>query len=86
MERIICSAIRFKTFGVDGVNVAGKRHSDCFKTFNELTGLKGELYQPDWGFLTSLNRFVDKIEAASIAYSANQTDMHHGLLKSEHLY
>lgn len=66
-EYILCAAIDYK-----GLIISGYRHSDCYKVLREL---KGECDEPDrthHGFLTSLNRFVNRKEAWIIAKENDQ--------------
>ncbi len=83
-EKIICSAIWYKEqptaiykpTNVDvGVVVCGHRHPHCIHTFIALTGkrsIKPECGEYIQGFLTNLNRFVDRFEALEIAKKQNQ--------------
>ena len=83
-EKIFCSAIHLlgdvgdmdsrRPINVsNGVVVCGRRHCNCISTINHLTGKKLSQLQPYvQGFLTSHDRFVDRKEAAKIAYSAGQ--------------
>lgn len=83
-ERIICSAIWYKEqttakclpTNIDiGVVIAGHRHTHCIHTFVALTGKRSVLPEcGDYvqGFLTDLNRFVDRIDAWKIADEAGQ--------------
>lgn len=97
-EIIICAAIWYKeqptakllpTNCDTGVVVCGHRHPHCIYTFTALTGKRsvlpecGEYVQ---GFLTNLNRFVDREEASDIAFIANQTKELKETLFSEDLY
>lgn len=66
----------FAPYNVDkGIVFCGWRHPNCLYAKNALTGLRdaesGDYIQ---GFLTNLNRFVDRKEAASIAYKAGQVN------------
>ena len=83
-EFIICSVVKF-----DGHNVCGRRHSDCYnilKIFVTKELLPGQDCQ---GFLTSKNRFVDRVEGLKIAKENDQIwhDMEvKEFLTSEDLY
>ena len=75
-----------------GLVVLGHRHGQCMWTMASLTGLRsvtnavdgvGEYEQ---GFLTNLNRFVDREEAAQIAFDSGQITQHTITLYSEDLY
>ena len=98
MERILCAAIWIDD-GVttyvhqpknikQGFVVAGRRHHNCFTTLAMLQGLKKERNNKDevQGFITSLDRFVDREEGAEIARNAEQVPSHITTLYSEDLY
>lgn len=81
-EYILCAAIWYKELptsifnpiNVDvGTVVCAYRHHECIHVMVSLTGKhqkdSGKYVQ---GFLTSKNRFVDRVEAAQIALSSNQ--------------
>ena len=72
MEIIVASAIQFRPKDSDSfMIVTGTRHADCFEwMFNH----KIEYHKRDYtqGFLTSRSRFVDRYEAAQIAWRARQ--------------
>lgn len=61
-----------------GLVVTGHRHGQCMWTMGSLTGLRSVTNAPDGvgdyeqGFLTSRNRFVDREEAAKIAFERGQ--------------
>jgi hypothetical protein len=87
-ERIICAAIWYKNLKdaihrpvnlESGVCVSGLNHAQCIHITNSLLGTKlfeqGEHIQ---GFLTSLNRFVDRKEGLKIAIEQNQIIFKHG--------
>ncbi len=87
-ERILCAAIWYKDLELKkdipikfylpiniekGVVFCGHRHVQCLYTKHVITGLRdAESGEHEQGFLTSLNRFVDRREAFKIAYKANQ--------------
>jgi hypothetical protein len=86
-ESITCAAIWykdlpdsvFKPVNVDkGLVVCGHRHGNCIDIVKSLSGLRTVQFSPDGvgesiqGFLTSKNRFVDRLEAAKIAIKAEQ--------------
>jgi len=78
----------FAPYNVDhGIVFCGWRHSNCIYQKVAITGLRdaesGESIQ---GFLTSWNRFVDRIEAAEIALAAGQIDKINGQLYSEDVW
>jgi len=99
-EYIICAAIWFDD-GIDrelpeiegktGYVIAGRRHHNVFFTASVLTQ-GGRICLPEkevQGFITNKNRFVDRIEAADIAFKAGQIEQpttHPLGLFSEDLY
>lgn len=103
MERITCAAIWYKDLPSvkympvninKGVVVEGHRHADIIKTVINLLGKRtcqfGEnaAGESEQGFITNKNRFVDRIEAMTIARAANQiiSDTSFPKLYSEDLY
>ena len=107
-EKIICAAVWYKELKLKldvplevflpiniekGIVFCGHRHGQCIYTKCAITGLKdcesGEQVQ---GFLTNLNRFVDRVEAWEIAKRENQIlpeylgDGNRNYLFSEDLY
>jgi len=86
-EYITCAAIWYKDLpnqvyppkNIDkGIVVCGHRHSNCIDIMKSLGELRTVRYSPDGvgeseqGFLTSENRFVNRLEAAEIAIKAGQ--------------
>lgn len=71
IEKIICSAILCP----DKYIVRGHRHNDCLRTISEMPRYKG-ISKGDFiqGFMTSENRFVDRVEAMQIAKNALQVE------------
>lgn len=75
-----------------GIVVLGHRHGQCIWTMACLTGLRtcdvGEdcTGEHEQGFLTNTNRFIDRQEAAKIAYEAGQIKEELKTLYSENLY
>jgi hypothetical protein len=93
-ERILCSAIWFKTEEEHpnqptgrwmGLTVCGLRHNNCYHIAYLISKDLKNLHH-EQGFLTSKNRFVDRVEAASIAFLAGQTKTFKKKLFSEDLY
>lgn len=93
-EHILCAALMYK-----GIIVAGHRHSDCYAVIgklyviftNDFNGVIPNL--PDregQGFLTSHNRYVNRVEAWEIAKANDQItfgkDSSDDFLISENLY
>lgn len=97
-EFILCAAIWIDDGGKDYVHqpknieqgfiVAGRRHHNCFTTLAMLQGLKKERSNKNevQGFITSLDRFVDRQEGAAIAFDAGQINENKQTLYSEDLY
>jgi len=78
----------FSPYNVDmGIVFCGWRHANCLYQMVAITGLRqceaGEEIQ---GFITNLNRFVDRKEGAEIAFAAKQTSELKRILYSEDLY
>lgn len=72
-----------------GVVICGWRHANCISQVAAITGLRSvpsEAGESVQGFLTNLNRFVDREEAAQIAFDAGQIVQHTISLFSEDLY
>jgi hypothetical protein len=63
-EFILCAALNF-----NGSIICGHRHSDCYKTLMDVVKVKDEdlPLRDNQGFLTSLNRYVDRKEGWIIA-------------------
>lgn len=57
----------------NGMLLLGKCHADCFYQGKNI-GLKMSSKADDQGFITSLGRYVDRREAATIAKDAGQLD------------
>lgn len=86
MEKILCAAIHYHRYEFKnesykealpknvshGIVITGRRHHNCIMTWIELTGQPTRRETSTQGFLTSLNRFVDRIEANTIAINAGQ--------------
>ena len=79
-EYILCAAIYYNTIDSyvhqpkniqTGYVVCGRRHHNCIMLNAVLSGRK-TTENDIQGFLTSQNRFVDRKEAANIAYKAGQ--------------
>lgn len=96
-EYIICSAIWFddkieyvhQPFNIkSGFVICGHRHHNCFNIMSILSNdIKKHIkYEKEQGFITNLNRFVDRKEGAEIAYKAGQTKTLLTRLYSEDLY
>lgn len=100
MEHILCAAIHYKKFPKSvfspnnvstGVVLCGYRHADIIHQHVSLMNKRAaEMGQYTQGFLTNLNRFVNREEAQVIALAANQvrdlTQLRGKDLYSEDLY
>ena len=74
-----------------GLVFCGHRHTQCQYTMISVTGIRSvesEIGEYEQGFLTSKNRFVDRIEGLKIAQEANQIKSEYKLtqLHSEDLW
>ncbi len=80
----------FRPYNIDrGIVFSGWRHGNCIYQMVAVTGLRScpsESGPEVQGFLTNKNRFVDREEAAQIAYEAGQTEKLLVRLFSEDLY
>jgi hypothetical protein len=89
-EYILCAAIWYKDLptqkllpkNIDkGIVVCGQRHGHCIDIMRSLGTLRSVTFGPDsvgeneQGFLTSKNRFVERIEAAEIAAKQGQVQI-----------
>jgi hypothetical protein len=92
-EYILCAAIHYKNgekyihqpINIEtGFVLAGRRHHNIINTVGLAFG-KMKCYK-EQGFLTSTDRFVNRKEAAEIAYYSQQTDVKKVELYSEDLY
>lgn len=63
-EIVICAAIKLP----DGRIIRGHRHGDCLRTAGAMPGVDPRLAVQ--GFMTSRNRFVDRIEGLDIQLAA----------------
>jgi hypothetical protein len=100
-EYILCAAIWYKELPTsallpinikEGIVVCGHRHGHCINIMSSLAKLRSVTFgensvgENTQGFLTNLNRFVDRREAAQIAYDAWQIREKTTKLFSEDLY
>lgn len=94
MEKIICSAIWFPLEQTmlhlprnlrKGLVIGGRRHHEILEVYRMLNGEHRRNHTQ--GFLTTGNRFVDRMEALEIARKSNQvTEKESYRLFSEDLY
>jgi hypothetical protein len=78
IEFILCAALNYR-----GNIICGHRHSDCYETLKKVVNVD-DIDMPQrehQGFLTSLNRYVDRKEGWKIAKENNQIQW--GLSSSE---
>jgi hypothetical protein len=94
MPKIICSAIHFDDGKVyvhqpknikSGFVICGRRHHNCFATYSIVKGAKLDALNKQ-GFLTDNDNFVDRNEAAKIAFENGQISKQKLTLFSEDLY
>lgn len=85
-EYILCAAIHYSDYKNDdpefinsqprnisaGIVISGHRHHNCIATWFALTKIPTRKPEHQQGFLTSLNRFVDRKEAFLIAKNNGQ--------------
>ena len=78
-----------------GFVVTGRRHHNCYATFAAIRNRGKGTTQQDFkhfdfqktdGFLTNLDRFVNRVDGAQIAYLSGQTIELKKVLFSEDLY
>ncbi len=69
METIVCSAIR-----KDGKIWTGLRHNNCILSYFEEAGKQFGGAERNQGFMTSLDRYVDRREGYRIAKAAGQLE------------
>lgn len=94
---ILCAAVYYpipvkysdQPLNIDlGFVVAGRRHSNCYKTL-EIMGINiGSCDRSNEGFLTSDNRYLNRAEAAILAKERGQLLVNYTpeILISENLY
>lgn len=94
---IICSAIHVKNLSEDmghlpknitnGWVIAGRRHHNCYCCLFAIDpDYRKNSINIDDGFITSDDRFVNRKEAAKIAFEAGQIEKETKTLFSEDLY
>lgn len=96
-EKILCSAIHWddgKEYKhqpkniTRGIVVCGWRHHNCFAILSEITASRGIIRKDRviQGFLTNIDRFVDRKEAMKIATVSGIIIKKGSILTSEDLY
>ena len=72
MPKIVASAIKFKPKGCDYFQImCGKRHSNVLEMMYKL-GIEYEKKSSVQGFLTEEDQFVDRYDAAHMAFHSGQ--------------
>lgn len=94
-EYVLCAAIHYldgKTHehqpkNIDtGFVICGWRHSSIIATVSSVVGIKTRRGHSVQGFITSTNRFLDRKEAAEVAYENGQIPKRKKRLYSEEIY
>ena len=96
-EYILCSSVWFDdgkkhNYQPKNINIGfvmcGYRHNSIFAQFGMTVKERKDIgiYTREQGFLTNLNRFVNRMEAAKISYLSGQVDKPLKELYSEDLY
>ena len=90
MPKIIASAIKFKPKGYDYFQImCGKRHCNVLEMMYKL-GIEYEKKSAVQGFLTDEDQFLDRYDAARMAYYSGQlnpeTDTWKKIASSEEIY
>ena len=87
-EIVICSAVKVLK---DGLIIKGHRHCDCYHNLSQRNGQYPPHVLCQEGFITSYNRFVDRLEARQLQEragipSADKDGYRGNILYSEDLY
>lgn len=94
-ERVLCAAIHYRDGKVrvfrpknieSGLVVVGRMHNDCIQILYEMFPSREYLNNYIDGFITSHNRFLDRKEAAILAWQEKQITEQVEELFSEQLY
>jgi hypothetical protein len=94
-QRILCAAIWFDDGIVHvhqpkniqtGFVICGRRHHNCFATLSAITDKRHFEFEKEQGFLTNDDMFMNRVDAAKVAFEAKQTDEIKKELFSEDLY
>jgi hypothetical protein len=81
MEVIKHAAVK----SVDGWIFIGKNHGDCFHKAHHIK-IKLCSKEKSQGFVTSLGRYVDRVEGGEIAFKSGQIDKETNMLYSEDIW
>lgn len=72
MPKLVAAAIKFKPRGSDYFQImCGKRHCNVLEVMHKL-GIEYEKVSSVQGFLTDEDQFVDRYDAARMAYASGQ--------------
>ena len=91
-ERVVCAAIHYndgkphahQPINIDtGFVICGLRHHNCISVFSELGGCKTLNKNSVQGFVTTKNRFVNRMEAMDVAINSGQVQERN--LKADHI-
>ena len=94
-EKLLCAAIWYKDYESPvhnvkniekGIVLCGYRHGFIMGQFKALTGKRTPSFNHEQGFLTSKNRFVDRVEAREMFIKAGGIPEFSKELYSEDLY
>ena len=94
-EYILCAAIHYRDGEIyihqptnieSGFVICGRRHHNIINTLGQKFFFRTVENDNIQGFITNLNRFVDRKEAAQIAYNCGQIKSPKKELFSEDLY
>jgi hypothetical protein len=70
----------------DGVIWTGRRHSDVIRKIIDQCGREAAPVRGAQGFITECGKFLDRKDAAKVAFEAGQVPELHPILMSEDLY
>lgn len=79
--KIVCAAIMIN----DNMVISAHRHCDAYEILHN-DGIAASSVKIVEGFITDEQKFVDRYEAAKIAFAANQTETLCSPLYSEDIY
>lgn len=81
LELIKHAAVKSK----DGWVIIGKNHAECFHKAGNMNVKMSQLRE-DQGFVTDTGRFINRYEAAKLAFNNGQVNKKEKMLFSEHLW
>ena len=90
MPKIVASAIKFKPKGSNYFQImCGKRHCEIFEMMYKL-GIEYEKVSSVQGFLTDEDQFIDRYDAAHMAFHSGQlsssTELWQKMKQTENVY